>query len=111
VTPVALAELLELVEQGSISGKIAKQVFAGMVETGVAAADIIRDKGLSQVSDEEALRALVREVLAANPEQVAQFREGKTKVMGFLVGQLMKKSKGQANPQVANRLMQEELTG
>ncbi len=111
VTPVALAELLELVEQGSISGKIAKQVFAGMVETGAAAADIIRDKGLSQVSDEEALRALVREVLAANPEQVAQFREGKTKVMGFLVGQLMKKSKGQANPQVANRLMQEELTG
>jgi len=109
VTPEALAELLELVEQGSISGKIAKTVFAEMLESGNPPGTIIAARGLAQVSDEEALRAMVREVLAANPEQAAQFREGKTKVLGFLVGQLMKKSKGQANPQVANRLMQEEL--
>ncbi len=111
VSPESLAELLELVENGSISGKIAKTVFAEMLTGGGSPGEIIKAKGLAQVSDEEALRALVREVLAANPEQVAQFREGKTKVMGFLVGQLMKKSKGQANPQVANRLMQEELAG
>ena len=72
---------------------------------------IVKAKGLVQVSDEGALVTLVREILAANPEQVQQFRYGKTKVMGFFVGQLMQKTKGQANPQLANKLFQQELGG
>jgi len=104
VRPQALADLLTLIDQGSISGKIAKTVFAEMLSTGGAPADIVKAKGLVQMSDEGDLMAVVREIVAKNPEQVAQFREGKGKVMGFFVGQLMKQTGGRANPQIANTL-------
>jgi aspartyl-tRNA(Asn)/glutamyl-tRNA(Gln) amidotransferase subunit B len=109
VRPVQLARLLLLIEEGTISGKIAKTVFADMLVTGADPEQIVKDKGLVQMSDEGALVALVREIIAANPEQVQQFREGKTKVIGFFVGQLMQKTKGQANPQLANQLFVQEL--
>ena len=80
-----------------------------MLVSGADPEQIVKDKGLVQMSDEGALVALVREIIAANPEQVQQFREGKTKVIGFFVGQLMQKTKGQANPQLANTLFQQEL--
>ncbi|MCI5124943.1 MAG: Asp-tRNA(Asn)/Glu-tRNA(Gln) amidotransferase GatCAB subunit B, partial [Candidatus Electrothrix sp. AR5] len=70
---------------------------------------IVKEKGLVQMSDEGELVAIVREIIAANPEQAQQFREGKTKVMGFFVGQLMQKTKGKANPQMANKLFAQEL--
>jgi aspartyl-tRNA(Asn)/glutamyl-tRNA(Gln) amidotransferase subunit B len=109
VRPGQLAKLLLLIEDGTISGKIAKTVFAEMLTSGVDPEQIVKDKGLVQMSDEGQLVALVQEIIAANPEQVQQFREGKTKVMGFFVGQLMQKTKGQANPQMANKLFQQEL--
>lgn len=109
VRPGQLARLLVLTEEGTISGKIAKTVFGEMLASGGDPEQIVKAKGLVQMSDEGALVALVREILAANPEQVQQFREGKNKVMGFFVGQLMQKTKGQANPQMANKLFQQEL--
>jgi len=109
VRPAQLARLLVLIEEGTISGKIAKSVFGEMLASGGDPEQIVKAKGLVQMSDEGALVTLVREILAANPEQVQQFREGKTKVMGFFVGQLMQKTKGQANPQMANKLFQQEL--
>ena len=111
VTPSQLARLLRMIEEGAISGKIAKTVFAEMLADGKDPEAIVKEKGLVQMSDEGQLVALVREILAANPDQVQQFREGKTKVMGFFVGQLMQKTKGQANPQLANKLFVQELNG
>jgi aspartyl-tRNA(Asn)/glutamyl-tRNA(Gln) amidotransferase subunit B len=104
VTPVALARLLSLVEKGTISGKLAKTVFEDMVATGRDPEAIVKEKGLTQISDTGALEAAAREIIDAHPQEVANYKAGKTKVMGFFVGQLMKKTKGQANPQLANEI-------
>ncbi len=109
VRPEGLAALLTLIDQGSISGKIAKSVFAEMLASGKAPEAIVQEQGLAQMSDQGDLVRVVREILAANPGQVAQFKEGKTKVMGFFVGQLMKQTQGRANPQMANDLFIKEL--
>ncbi|PIE59337.1 MAG: Asp-tRNA(Asn)/Glu-tRNA(Gln) amidotransferase GatCAB subunit B [Desulfobulbus propionicus] len=109
VNPAQLARLLTMVEDATISGKIAKTVFAEMLESGLDPEDIVKEKGLVQMSDEGELQTIIREIIAANPEQVQQFRDGKTKVLGFFVGQLMKKTRGKANPQLANKLFQLEL--
>ncbi len=109
VRPEGLAALLTLIDQGSISGKIAKSVFAEMLASGKAPEAIVQEQGLAQMSDQGDLVRVVREILAANPGQVAQFKEGKTKVMGFFVGQLMKQTQGRANPQLANDLFIKEL--
>ncbi|MDA3785697.1 MAG: Asp-tRNA(Asn)/Glu-tRNA(Gln) amidotransferase subunit GatB, partial [Deltaproteobacteria bacterium] len=109
VTPVNLGRLLAMIDQGLISGKIAKTVFEEMILSGRDGATIVKEKNLLLVSDQGEILTLVREILAANPEQVQQFKEGKTKVMGFFVGQLMKASKGKANPQMANELFSQEL--
>ena len=111
VRPGQLADLLQMTEDGRISGKIAKTVFAEMLTTGHDPAQIVKERGLVQMSDEGELAALVAEIIAANPAQAQQFREGKTKVLGFFVGQLMQKTRGQANPQLANQLFTRELTG
>jgi len=105
VTPQALGRLLALVEEGTISGKIAKSVFMDMIATGQDPDAIVRAKGLSQISDTSSLEALAREILAANPKEVADYKAGKTKVMGFFVGEIMKKTKGQANPKLVNQLL------
>jgi len=109
VAPGQLARLLNMVEEGTISGKIAKTVFAEMLTSGADPDRIVKEKNLVQMSDEGELQAMVREIIAENPEQAQQYRDGKTKVMGFFVGQLMKKTKGQANPQLANTLFAREL--
>lgn len=111
VRPGQLADLLQMTEDGRISGKIAKTVFAEMLTTGHDPAQIVKERGLVQMSDEGELAALIAEIVAANPAQAEQFREGKTKVLGFFVGQLMQKTRGQANPQLANQLFTRELTG
>ena len=103
------SRLLNMIEEGTISGKIAKTVFVEMLEFGTNPDAIVKEKNLVQMSDEGELVAVVREIIAENPEQVQQFRDGKTKVMGFFVGQLMKKTQGQANPQLANKLFMQEL--
>ncbi len=109
VSAPQLAALLQMVEKNTISGKIAKTVFADMLASGDDPEKIVKEKGLVQMSDEGELVAIVREIIEANPEQAQQFREGKTKVMGFFVGQLMQKTKGKANPQMANKLFAQEL--
>ena len=109
VSAQQLAALLQMVEKKTISGKIAKTVFTDMLASGDDPEKIVKEKGLVQMSDEGELVAIVREIIEANPEQAQQFREGKTKVMGFFVGQLMQKTKGKANPQLANKLFAQEL--
>jgi aspartyl-tRNA(Asn)/glutamyl-tRNA(Gln) amidotransferase subunit B len=106
-----LGELVALVAQGEISGKIAKEVFAKMFASGDPARAIMEREGLRQISDTSVVAALVEQVLAANPKQVDQYRAGKTAVLGFLVGQVMKASRGQANPAVLNQLLKEKLDG
>jgi len=110
VAPRDLGRLLALVEEGAISGKIAKMVFEDMVTSGRDPETIIRERGLTQISDAGALEAQAREILAAHPKEVADYRAGKTKVLGFFVGQLMKRTKGQANPQLANEIFRKLLT-
>ena len=109
VTAKALGELVGLIAKGEISGKLAKEIFAKMCETGDPARVIMDREGLKQISDSGALEAIVAEVLAANPKQVEQYKSGKTAVAGFLVGQVMKASKGQANPAAVNALLKEKL--
>ncbi|UFS71846.1 Asp-tRNA(Asn)/Glu-tRNA(Gln) amidotransferase subunit GatB [Geomonas sp. RF6] len=111
VTPERLAELLKLMEGGTISGKIAKTVFDEMYKTGKAPAAIVEEKGLVQVSDTGAIEAMVDEVLAKNESQVAEYRGGKETLFGFFVGQVMRASKGKANPAVVNELLQKKLKG
>ena len=111
VTPKQLGELMAMVEKGTISGKIAKTLFTDMLVSGQDPAVLVKEKNLVQVSDEGELLAMVEEIVAANPEQAEQFRQGKTKVMGFFVGQLMKQTKGKANPQMANELFAKTLSG
>ena len=109
VRPEQLAALLQMIDQGKISGKIGKSVFQEMYKTGNAPEDIVRDKGLEVVGDEDTLVKLIDETMADNPDQVAQYRSGKDKLIGFFVGQIMKKTKGQADPKELNRLLREKL--
>ena len=107
----SLASLIKFLQEGSISGKIAKTVFEEMVQSGEDPAMIIEIRGLKQVSDEGALRRLLEILLANNPKQVEQYRTGKTQIKGFFVGQVMKETKGQANPQIVNQLLEKLLNG
>jgi len=109
VTPQLLTNLLKLIEAGTISGKIAKTVFDEMWATGHEPAQIVEEQGLVQVSDSGAIEAIVDEVLAANAAQVEQYRGGNEKVFGFFVGQVMKASKGKANPALVNELLKQKL--
>ena len=111
VTPERLAALLKMVADGRISGKMAKTVFEDMYKRGLDPEDIVREKGLEVMGDEDQLAALADEILAANPGQVAEFRAGKEKLLGFFVGQIMKKTKGQADPQKVNQVLRDKLKG
>jgi len=104
-----LAELLELINKGTLSGKIAKSVLEEMYSTGKDASRIVKEKGLAQISDEGALLGIVDDVISANPQSVEDYRAGKDKAIGFLVGQIMKATKGQANPGLVNQLLKEKL--
>ncbi|UOY91615.1 Asp-tRNA(Asn)/Glu-tRNA(Gln) amidotransferase subunit GatB [Ectobacillus sp. JY-23] len=109
LTPASLANLITLIEKGTISSKIAKQVFAELVEKGGDPEAIIKSKGLVQISDEGTLRAMITEVLDKNPQSIEDYKNGKEKAIGFLVGQIMKLTKGQANPPLVNKLLLEEI--
>jgi len=110
VTPVQLGRLIGRIEDGTISGKIAKSLFEALwTEPGADVDALIASRGLTQLSDESELERLIDAVVVANPEQVAQFRAGKEKVLGFFVGQVMKATQGKANPQRLNALLRERL--
>jgi len=110
VSPAHLASLVSLIDDGTISGKIAKDVFARMLGSGEDPAAIVRREGLTQVADAGALQALVDQAIAANPKAVADFKSGKTVAAKALVGQVMKASGGKANPAMVDRLIQEKLS-
>jgi len=101
--------MIKLITNGTISSKIAKTVFKELIENGGDAEKIVKEKGLVQVSDEGALLKWVTEAIQNNPKSVEDFKNGKQKAVGSLVGQVMKASKGQANPQMVNKLIVEEL--
>jgi len=109
VTAERLGELLKLVGSGEISNKLAKEIFPKMFSGGQTAAAIIEREGLKQISDTGALAKIVDEVIGANPKQLEQYRSGKTEVLKFFVGQVMKATKGQANPAAVNELLKQKL--
>jgi aspartyl-tRNA(Asn)/glutamyl-tRNA(Gln) amidotransferase subunit B len=110
VSPARLAELVKLIDEGTISGKIAKDVLVRMLASGEDAVTIVRREGLTQMADAGALEALVEQAIAANPKAVADFKGGKVVAAKALVGQVMKASGGKANPAMVDRLVQEKLS-
>ena len=111
VSPEDLAALLSMIEKGTISGKIAKTVFAEMYSTGKQPGKIVEEKGLVQVTDRSEISKIVDQVLAENPRQIEEYRAGKRKLLGFFVGQVMKKTQGKANPKLVNEILREKLGG
>ena len=109
ITPASLAEMLSLLERGTLSGRLAKDVLPEMLNTGRTAGEIVKERGLVQISDESALAEMVEAVIAEHPGPVGDVRAGKDKAVVFLVGQVMKRSRGRANPEVVNRLLRERL--
>lgn len=109
IRPEQLGELVALINKGELSGKLAKEILPKMFETGDSAPAIMDREGLRQISDAGALAKIIDEVIAANPKQVEQYRSGKTAVLGFLVGQVMKASRGQANPAAVNEALKSKL--
>ena len=111
LTPENLAELIAMIEKGTISNNIGKQIIIDMMKDGKKASQIVEERGLSQISDTGAIKEIVQKVIDANPEQVTAYKNGKVQLLGFFVGQVMKETKGRANPQAVNQLVKEILEG
>ncbi|WP_026908111.1 Asp-tRNA(Asn)/Glu-tRNA(Gln) amidotransferase subunit GatB [Paucisalibacillus globulus] len=109
LTPESLGKMIKLIEDGTISSKIAKKVFAELVEKGGDPETIVKDKGMVQISDEGQLREIITGILNENEQSIIDFKNGKDRALGFLVGQVMKATKGQANPPMVNKILVEEM--
>jgi aspartyl-tRNA(Asn)/glutamyl-tRNA(Gln) amidotransferase subunit B len=109
VSAASLGALLDLIADNTINGRIAKDVFDAMVETGKDPATIVAEKGLRQVTDTSAIDAAVDQVLAANPDKVAEYRSGREKLFGFFVGQVMRAMAGKGNPALVNETLKRKL--
>jgi aspartyl-tRNA(Asn)/glutamyl-tRNA(Gln) amidotransferase subunit B len=109
VSPAILAGLLSIIDSGRISGKIAKTVFEEMFRSGDEASAVVQRLGLAQISDEASLVTIIEKVKTANPKQLADYRSGKDKLLAYFVGQVMKETRGQANPQLLNDLLRRSL--
>ena len=109
LTPENLVELIALIEKNTISNNIGKQIIIDMMKDGTKASEIVEKRGLSQISDEGAIKEICQKVADANPEQVEKYKNGKVQLLGFFVGQVMKETKGRANPKAVNDLMKEIL--
>jgi aspartyl-tRNA(Asn)/glutamyl-tRNA(Gln) amidotransferase subunit B len=109
LTPESLAELIQLIESGTISGKIAKDILPDLLVKGGSAKELVESKGLIQISDSRELEKIVAEVIAAHPKEVEKFRQGKGNMKGFFVGQVMKKTNGRADPKLTNQLVEQKL--
>ena len=107
--PKDIAELIEVIKDGTISSAIGKQVVEAMFETGKSPKAIIEEKGLKQNNDESAILDMVNKVLDENPQVIEQFKAGRDRILGFAVGQVMKMAKGQANPGIVNKLVEQEV--
>jgi aspartyl-tRNA(Asn)/glutamyl-tRNA(Gln) amidotransferase subunit B len=111
VTPQHLAEMLSMIKEGTISGKIAKDVFEEMYRTGDHPEKIVREKGWVQILDEGEIEKAIERAMETNPKQVEDYRKGKEKIFGFFVGEVMKQTKGKANPKLVNELLKKKLKG
>ncbi|WP_369901331.1 Asp-tRNA(Asn)/Glu-tRNA(Gln) amidotransferase subunit GatB [Bacillus manliponensis] len=109
LTPAGLSKMIQLIEKGTISSKIAKKVFSELIEKGGDPEEIVKAKGLVQISDEGTLRKVVTDILDNNEQSIEDFKNGKDRAIGFLVGQIMKATKGQANPPLVNKILLEEI--
>lgn len=109
ITPKALAKMIELIEKGTLSSKLAKKVVIELLEKGGDPEQIVKEKGLVQISDENQLREIILKVLEQNEQSIIDYKNGKGRALGFLVGQVMKETKGQANPPMVNKILKEEL--
>jgi aspartyl-tRNA(Asn)/glutamyl-tRNA(Gln) amidotransferase subunit B len=109
IPPEHLAEMVRMIDEGKISGKIAKALFEELLDSGESPEKIVREKGLEQVSDSSSIEMAIDQVLADHSQQVSDYRSGKEKVLGFLVGQIMKATKGKANPQIVNEILKKKL--
>jgi aspartyl-tRNA(Asn)/glutamyl-tRNA(Gln) amidotransferase subunit B len=109
VKPESIAELVEMIDKGEISGKVAKEVFDEVFESGAEPTRIVEEKSLKQVSDTGELDSIIESVIAENEKSVDDYKAGKQQVFGFLVGQVMAKTKGQANPKIVNEILREKL--
>jgi aspartyl-tRNA(Asn)/glutamyl-tRNA(Gln) amidotransferase subunit B len=101
--------MLKLIDDGTINGKIAKAVFEEMYQTGKTSEEVVKEKGLTQITDNSEILKIIDQIIEANPSQLEEFRGGKEKLLGFFVGQVMKQTKGQANPGIVNQLLKEKL--
>ena len=110
VTPLNLGKLINLIKDGTISGKIAKEIFPIMIENNSDPEVIVKEKNLVQISDSSEIEEIIQKIIDANPAQVDEYRAGKEKVFGFFVGQVMKESKGKANPKIVNEILRKKLS-
>jgi len=110
ISPDKLGELLNLIEEGTISGKIAKEVFEDMLSSGKPAKRIVEEKGMTQISDQSELENVVTQILADHPDEISRYKAGDQKLMGFFVGQVMKETKGKANPKIVNEILRKGLS-
>jgi aspartyl-tRNA(Asn)/glutamyl-tRNA(Gln) amidotransferase subunit B len=111
LTPTVLAELIGLIDKGTISGKIAKEILPELFEKGGSVQALVDSKGLTSISDPAELERIVDEIITANPKELEQYQAGKTKLLGFFVGQLMKQTGGRAEPKLANQILAQKLNG
>ena len=109
--PEILAELVNLIKEGTISGKIAKDILPELLEKGGSAKELVEKKGLIQISDTKEIEKIIDQVLASHPDELEKFRNGKTKLKGFFVGQVMKQTGGKADPKLTNQLLGKKLQG
>jgi len=109
ISAQALGDLLSAISQGTISGKMGKDILVEMFNTGKTARQIISEQGLEQIQDTDAIAAVARQIIASNPKQTEQYRKGKTATLGWFVGQVMKATRGQANPQAVQEALKREL--
>jgi aspartyl-tRNA(Asn)/glutamyl-tRNA(Gln) amidotransferase subunit B len=107
--PKHLTDMLQMIDKGTISGKMAKVVFEEMFSTGKSPEEIVKEKGMAQISDQDTLQKVIDEAVAANAKVVEDYKNGKEKAFGFLIGQIMKATRGQANPALVNELLKERL--
>ncbi|MEK6223827.1 MAG: Asp-tRNA(Asn)/Glu-tRNA(Gln) amidotransferase GatCAB subunit B, partial [Thermodesulfobacteriales bacterium] len=110
IIPDKLGELLNLIGDGTISGKIAKEVFEDILSSGKTANQIVEEKGLTQISDQSELENVISQILANHPGEISRYKAGDQKLMGFFVGQVMKETKGKANPKIANEILRKGLS-
>ena len=109
LSPINLAEMINMISKKVISGKIAKEILPELIQDNISPQKIVEEKGLAMISDSASILVIIEELIIEYPKEVKSFKEGKTKLLGFFVGQLMKKTKGKADPKLANKLISEKL--